>query len=195
VPGNVYLSGSSEYPCKAIHFAIRPEYIYIKQIDSGEGSVNINKKILSLFIAAWAFNVTQPLLAEDSSVRVAQGVVEVRVEGIASTRGTVYASIFLSPEGFPGDKSMAFAYRAVPAQDGTVVLIFEEVPAGDFVVAVLHDADANEELSFNLLGMPKEDYGFSRDARAMFGPPQFEKAAVLLQAGESKTLTVKVKKT
>jgi uncharacterized protein (DUF2141 family) len=107
----------------------------------------------------------------------------------------VYASIFMSPEGFPGDKSLAYAYRAAPAQDGSVVLIFEEVPPGTFVVAVLHDADANEELSFNLLGMPSEEYGFSRDARAMFGPPSFEKAAVSLQAGESKTLVVKVAKT
>ena len=156
--------------------------------------MNIRKIILSAFIAAWAFIVMQPVLAEDSAVIVAGGVVEVRVEGLASTLGTVYASIFLSAEGFPGDKSMAFAYRAVPAQDGTVVLIFEEVPAGEFVVAVLHDADANEELSFNLLGMPKEDYGFSRNARAMFGPPPFEKAVVSLQAGERKTLTVKVKK-
>jgi uncharacterized protein (DUF2141 family) len=106
----------------------------------------------------------------------------------------VYASVFLQPEGFPGDKGMAFAYRAVPAQDGIVVLIFEEVPAGEFVVAVLHDADENQELSFNLLGMPREDYGFSRDARAMFGPPEFKKAAVSLQPGESKTLTVKVDK-
>jgi uncharacterized protein (DUF2141 family) len=156
--------------------------------------VNIRKTIFSAFIAVSAFAVTQSVVAEDTAVTVAGGVVEVRVEGVASTRGTVYASIFLSAEGFPGDKGMAFAYRAVPAHGGTLVLIFEEVPAGDFVVAVLHDADENEELSFNLLGMPKEDYGFSRGARAMFGPPSFEKAAVILQAGESKTLTVKVNK-
>ena len=123
------------------------------------------------------------------------GHVEVRVEGISSTKGTVYASIFLSSDGFPGDKSKAYAYRAVPAKDGTVILVFEEVPAGEFVVAVLHDADSNEELSFNFLGMPKEDYGFSRDARAKFGPPKYEKAAVSLEPGEIKTLTVKVKKT
>jgi uncharacterized protein (DUF2141 family) len=156
--------------------------------------VNIRKKILNAFIATCAFTVIHPVVAEDSPLTVAGGLVEVRVEGLASARGTVYASIFLSAEGFPGDKSMAFAYRAVPAQDGTVVLVFEDVPAGDFVVAVLHDADSNEKLSFNLLGMPKEDYGFSRDARAMFGPPSFEKAAVSLESGENKTLTVKVNK-
>lgn len=156
--------------------------------------MNISKQFCRAVIAACAFIVIQPVVADDSAVTVAAGAVEVRVEGVASTEGMIYASIFLSAEGFPGDKSMAFAYRAVPAQDGSVVLIFEEVPAGEFVVAVLHDADANEELSFNLLGMPKEDYGFSRDARAMFGPPKFEKAAVSLEAGESKTLTVKIKK-
>ncbi|MDH3978058.1 MAG: DUF2141 domain-containing protein [Gammaproteobacteria bacterium] len=156
--------------------------------------MNIRTIIFCTFIAVAAFNVTQPVVAGDSASQVAAGVVEVRVEGIASKKGTVYASIFLSAEGFPGDKGMAFAYRAVPAQDGAVLLRFEEVPAGEFVVAVLHDADENQELSFNLLGMPKEDYGFSRDARAMFGPPPFEKAAVSIRAGESKTLTVRVNK-
>lgn len=155
--------------------------------------MNIRKNIFCALIFVGAFNVTQTVAAADTAMPVAGGAVEVRVEGLASTRGTVYASIFLSAEGFPGDKGMAFAYRAVPAQDGTVVLVFNEVPAGEFGVAVLHDADENQELSFNLLGMPKEDYGFSRDARAMFGPPKFEKAAVSLQAGESKTLTVRVK--
>ena len=156
--------------------------------------MNIRKKIFSAFVAVMALNMTHTAVADDTAASVSGGVVEVRIEGLASDRGTVYASIFLSAEGFPGDKGMAFAYRAAPAQDGTVVLIFEEVPAGEFVVAVLHDADENEELSFNLLGMPKEDYGFSRGARAMFGPPPFEKAAVSLLAGENKKLTVKVNK-
>ena len=131
--------------------------------------------------------------SEDHTVTADQGAVEVRIEGISSTQGQVYASIFLSAEGFPGNKDMAYDYRAAPAADGTIVLFFESVPAGEFVVAVLHDTDANQELSFNALGMPKEGYGFSRDARARFGPPKFEKAAVSIEAGESKTLTVKVK--
>ena len=157
--------------------------------------MNIKNKVRGAVFAVLAFGISQSAVATDAAVSVSGGMVEVRVEGVASSRGTIYASIFLSAEGFPGDKTRAFAYRAVPAQDGTVVLVFEEVPAGEFVVAVLHDKDSNQELSFNLLGMPKEDYGFSRDARARFGPPPFEKAAVSLQAGENKVLTVKVQKT
>ena len=153
------------------------------------------KRIISVIVSAFAFIVTQLAFAEESELTSTGGAVEVRVEGVASAKGTVYASIFLSPEGFPADKTMAFDYRAAPAQDGTVVLVFEAVPAGEFVVAVLHDTDSNEEMSFNLLGMPKEDYGFSRDARAAFGPPPFEKAAVSLQEGENKTLTVNVTET
>lgn len=157
--------------------------------------MKISIKMLVAWVAVGAVTLVQSAAADESAGPVGAGVVEVRVEGLASAQGTVYASIFLSPDGFPGDKSMAYAYRAAPAQDGSVVLIFERVPPGTFVVAVLHDADADEELSFNLLGMPKEEYGFSRDARAMFGPPPFENAAVSLQAGESKTLIVKVAKT
>ncbi|MGI9290850.1 MAG: DUF2141 domain-containing protein [Gammaproteobacteria bacterium] len=154
--------------------------------------MGVKNTVYSAFLAA--LMLVQPAIAEDIISDASNGVVEVRVEGVSSSKGTVYASIFLSAEGFPGDKDMAYDYRAAPAQNGSVVLTFDQVPAGKFVVAVLHDADSNEEMSFNLLGMPKEDYGFSRDARAKFGPPKFDKAAVSLQAGENKQLTVRVTK-
>lgn len=156
--------------------------------------MNIARKFFIAFIAFTAIGAAQSATAESAAITRSDGVVEVRIEGVSSARGMVYASIFLSAEGFPGDKGKAYAYREAPAVNGTVVLTFDEVPAGEFVVAVLHDADENQELSFNLLGMPKESFGFSRDARAMFGPPAFEKAAVSLQPGERKQLTVKVKK-
>jgi uncharacterized protein (DUF2141 family) len=37
---------------------------------------------------------------------------------------------------------------------------------------------SNDELDRNFVGIPKENYGFSRDARSKFGPPGFEDAAI-----------------
>jgi uncharacterized protein (DUF2141 family) len=73
------------------------------------------------------------------------------------------------------------------------VVTFEDVPAGPFAVAVFHDKDENEELNTDFLGIPSEDYGFSADARDMFGPPSFEEARLELAAGEFKQITVQVK--
>jgi uncharacterized protein (DUF2141 family) len=48
------------------------------------------------------------------------------------------------------------------------------------------------------LGIPKEPYGFSRDARGKFGPPGFEDAAIEVRdegdgAGEATVATVRLR--
>ena len=48
---------------------------------------------------------------------------------------------------------------------------------GRYVVAVFHDTDGNGRLSTWPIGLPKEAYGFSRNARGRFGPPSFDAAA------------------
>lgn len=57
-----------------------------------------------------------------------------------------------------------------------------DLPAGRYAVAVFHDTDGNGRLSTWPIGLPKEAYGFSRDARGRFGPPGFDAAAFDLPA-------------
>ncbi len=68
-----------------------------------------------------------------------------------------------------------------------------EVPAGPFAIAVFHDEDLDQELDRNFLGIPREDYGFSRDARGRFGPPSFDDARLELGAGETMQLAIEVR--
>jgi uncharacterized protein (DUF2141 family) len=124
-----------------------------------------------------------------------EGSIEVSVEGVSSDKGIVYGSIYISTEGFPEDKELAYTYRfaaAAEASDGAILLQFPSVPAGWFVVAVLHDKDGNEELSFNPIGIPKEKYGFSRNPASLFGPPAFDDAAVFLEPGGAARLIVTI---
>ena len=123
------------------------------------------------------------------------GSVEVSIQGVASEKGIVYGSIYLSSDGFPDDKGLAYTYQsasAIEANAGSLSLKFASVPAGWFVVAVLHDEDGDEELSMNLMGVPKEDYGFSRNPDSIFGPPPFDDAAVYLEPGEAKQLVITI---
>lgn len=53
---------------------------------------------------------------------------------------------------------------------------------GRYAVAVFHDVDGDGRLSTWPIGLPKEAYGFSRDARGAFGPPGFADAAFDLPA-------------
>ena len=124
-----------------------------------------------------------------------QGSVSVSVEGVESGQGTIYGAVYLSIEGFPDDKEMAYTYASASASDavdGTVKLEFPEIPAGWFVVAVFHDEDGDEDLSFNAIGAPKEDYGFSQNPDSVFSAPAFDDAAVYLEPGESKSIVVTI---
>ena len=57
-----------------------------------------------------------------------------------------------------------------------------DLEPGRYVVAVFHDTDGNGRLSIWPVGLPKEAYGFSRNARGRFGPPSFNSAAFDLPA-------------
>lgn len=74
------------------------------------------------------------------------------------------------------------------ASDESVTVTFDVEP-GRLAVSVHHDVDGNGKMDRNLLGIPKEPYGFSGSA-GRFGPPRFEKASFDV---ESEPMTVGVK--
>ena len=53
---------------------------------------------------------------------------------------------------------------------------------GTYAIALIHDANANGKMDTNVLGLPKEAFGFSNGARARFGPPTFDSASFVLPA-------------
>jgi uncharacterized protein (DUF2141 family) len=108
--------------------------------------------------------------------------VEVRVSGV-SEKGSVKVAV-CDRERFL--KQCAFSASA-PAQAGETTVLVKGVPAGTWAVLAYQDENGNGELDRNLIGMPKEAYGFSRDARGKFGPPGFEEAAI--EVGETPAVT------
>jgi uncharacterized protein (DUF2141 family) len=79
----------------------------------------------------------------------------------------------------------------VPARDGENVIAVPGVPKGTWAVLVYQDENENGELDRNLLGIPKENYGFSRDAAGRFGPPSFDEAAI--QVADEAVVTARVR--
>jgi len=67
---------------------------------------------------------------------------------------------------------------SVPAQAGSTTVTVPNVPPGTWAVLAYQDENDNGKLDRNLLGIPSENYGFSRDAVGRFGPPKFEAAAI-----------------
>ena len=121
-----------------------------------------------------------------------RGRVEVTVTGFKSEKGQALVALFLSARGWPNDQAAAFGRAVLPIREGQAVATFEDVPAGPFAVSAFHDDDDDRVLDTGLFGIPSEDFGFSRDARGMFGPPRFEAARLDLAVGETKRVTIRV---
>ena len=74
------------------------------------------------------------------------------------------------------------ATRMVARTGPVTSVTIEGLAPGRYAVAAFHDTDGNGDLTLWPIGVPREAYGFSRDARGRFGPPGFEAAAFDLPA-------------
>ena len=103
----------------------------------------------------------------------------VTVDGIRGNQGKVMVALHMSKPDivFPNPAgTIAAQWRA--AGTGEMEFVFSGLPPGRFAIAVFHDENNNDVLDVNLIGIPKEGYAFSRNARGFAGPPSFDAAAV-----------------
>ena len=69
--------------------------------------------------------------------------------------------------------------------------VFKEeikVPSGTYAIGLYIDANENEKMDTNFFGIPKEQFGFSNDAKGSFGPPSFESAS--FEVNQSKKIVI-----
>jgi len=103
--------------------------------------------------------------------------VKVTVTGLRSHEGVVRACMTTDSHRFPRCQGSAGSYRLVVPADGTVVLSFAHVTPGRYAIALLHDENENGQADRAAGMIPREGYGFSRDAKVRMGPPRFDAAA------------------
>ncbi len=106
----------------------------------------------------------------------AQFQLSVDVSGIKTSKGKLMFALFNQADGFPDNARKALQVKELQAKKGVVNLKFENLPQGLYAVAVFHDENNDGKLNTNLLGIPKEDYGFSNNARPGFRAPTFNEA-------------------
>jgi uncharacterized protein (DUF2141 family) len=104
----------------------------------------------------------------------------VDVQGLRSTTGQLAVALFDRAEAFP-DQGGARAGSVIAAKHRHHRFEFRDLRAGRYAVAVLHDENGNGKMDFNLVGIPIEGFGFSNNARVVFGPPSFDAAAFTLR--------------
>ena len=102
----------------------------------------------------------------------------IHVDGFRNTRGVAGVLLFTSPAGWPEDVHRSFQHKAEPirAASHDANITFDNLPPGNYGVVALHDENRNMKLDRNLVGWPKEGFGFSNNPHVGLSAPSFQQA-------------------
>ncbi|MEX0343164.1 MAG: DUF2141 domain-containing protein [Erythrobacter sp.] len=119
--------------------------------------------------------------------------ITVRVTDLRNAKGIVRACMTTDASKFPRCRGVAGAHGATAqAREGSVSFTFRNVQPGRYAIALLHDENANGKADRALGMMPKEGFGFSRDAKVRMGPPKFADAAFDIGT-ENREVTIRMR--
>src|SRR5947209_14196626 len=101
----------------------------------------------------------------------------VHLTGFRNNTGNGGVAIFKTPDGWPENNDKAFKHEGVQVENREVTIKFQ-VPAGTYGIAALHDENKNHKMDRNMLGWPKEGFGFANNPRVGLTAPAFSAATV-----------------
>jgi uncharacterized protein (DUF2141 family) len=116
------------------------------------------------------------VLLSAAGVRAGELKLELDGKGIAGNQVRIAIYSADASEQFPSDEKF---YRGVvsEATSDRLIVVVPDLPPGKYAVAAYVDNNKNGRQDKNFMGVPKEIYGFSNNARGAFGPPDFSAAA------------------
>jgi len=109
-----------------------------------------------------------PSISQDTDSDIS---LTVRFTGLKSDNGQVRIAICGQESKWMSDDLLG---KEVDIHDGKAVVTFEKLEKGEYAISAYHDKNSNDKLDTNFLGIPKESYAFSNDARGTFGPASWK---------------------
>lgn len=106
------------------------------------------------------------------------GKIVVKVIAFRSSKGSIQLSLYnkSKAEEFPSVEVWTDMRRTPVTNSSVTEVVFDDVPFGTYAIAGLHDENNSGDMDFNFIGLPKEGFCFSNDAKPILSPPAFHKA-------------------
>lgn len=123
---------------------------------------------------------------------VLAGDVVITVTDLRSSKGVVRACMTMKDNIFPKCIKDPSAHRTVVPAGERIEIRFTGVKPGNYAIALLHDENDNGKADRAMGMMPKEGYGFSRDAPVKMAPPKFTDAVFAIGDGLQR-VTIKMR--
>jgi uncharacterized protein (DUF2141 family) len=114
----------------------------------------------------------------------------IHISGISNIKGSLFIAVFRATDDFPVfGKQFKGIIKEVEGKSQNYT--FDNLPEGEYALAIYQDVNRNKILDKNLLGIPTEIYGFSNNARRNFSAPSFQEAKFKLNKDLHQTVFLK----
>jgi uncharacterized protein (DUF2141 family) len=108
----------------------------------------------------------------------------INISGFPSSEGFAMVALHNSEESYEGGEVSAVAKTKIKVVDQKVQVVFTNLPYGWYGVSLYHDENGNGQMDKNAMGIPKEAYGFSNNAKGFFGRPNYKEVMFQLNSDE-----------
>ncbi len=144
-----------------------------------------NDFVLLLIFLLLFFAGVSPAASEST------GKLVVNISGFPSSDGFAMVALHNSEESYKGGETETIAKTKTRVVDQKAQVIFTNLSYGSYGVSLYHDENVNEKMDKNAMGIPKEAYGFSNNAKGFFGKPSYKDVVFQLNSAE-KQITIKL---
>jgi uncharacterized protein (DUF2141 family) len=93
---------------------------------------------------------------------------KIEISGIKNNTGKIMLQLM-------GPDQKVLAQIMSEIKDKKCDISIYNLKPGKYAIRYFHDENLNGIMETNIFGKPTEGYGFSNNAKGMFGPPPFEK--------------------
>lgn len=118
--------------------------------------------------------------------------VEVVVSNINTQQGTIELAVFDKPQLFlQNNKSIKKYSKAV--RGNSIKIKVKNLPEGHYAISLCHDVNGDKECNLNVIGIPKEPYGFSNNFKPLYRQPNFEDCQFFVSENQEIHISLLVK--
>ena len=104
------------------------------------------------------------------------GEIRILVSNIEEKKGTIHYGVYDNPKLFPKDSGKILGGVEEVSKVIKDGLLIDDLEESEYAVAIFHDKNSNNKFD-TFFSIPKEKFGFSKNARVFLSPPKFEDAS------------------
>ena len=120
------------------------------------------------------------------------GEIRILVSNIEEKKGTIHYGVYNNPKLFPDEsgKILGGSEEVLKViKDGLFIDGLEE---SNYAIAIFHDKNSNNKFD-TFFSIPKEKFGFSKNARVFLGPPKFEDVSFFVEQNSTVEIMIELR--